>query len=145
MTQRAEAERAIERWLAAPAPTPLGDWAVEWLDPPPEVGAARVAGRVVLFPMPGEPATTEIAWHLHPDSWGHGLATEAARRVLDHGFSHGLGAATALTHLDHAASQRVCQRLGMTELGAEPTTYGVSMCRFVAEPGPGQRVAVPST
>jgi hypothetical protein len=33
----------------------------------------------------------EVGWHLHPDSWGHGYATEAARAVIDRGFGRAAG------------------------------------------------------
>ena len=42
------------------------------------------AGTVLLKPVltPDARGEIEIGWHLHPDRWGHGLATEAAAAIL---------------------------------------------------------------
>ena len=65
-------------------------------------------------PAEGE---TEIGWHLHPDAWGRGVATEAARRVLVHAASGGLTRVLAVTNPANAPSQAVCRRIGMRALG----------------------------
>ncbi len=53
-------------------------------------------GSVLLLTLPNaEPGEVEIGWHLHPDSWGRGYASEAAAAVLRPGSttaSRGLGA-----------------------------------------------------
>ena len=56
---------------------------------------AIVAGTVLLVPIPltgedqprppEEGGDVEVGWHLHPDSWGHGYATEAAQRCAGEG------------------------------------------------------------
>ncbi|WP_203909246.1 GNAT family N-acetyltransferase [Rhizocola hellebori] len=70
-----------------------------------------------------EPNDVEIGWHLHPDAWGHGYATEAAQTVLHDAFGRGLGKVLAVTHPDNHASQAVCRRLGMTALGRTTKYY----------------------
>ncbi|GIJ34537.1 GNAT family N-acetyltransferase [Micromonospora sediminimaris] len=90
----------------------------------------QLVGNVLLKPIPlsaGEPTDgptdVEIGWHLHPDAWGHGYATEAAAAVLDDAFERGLTRAIAVTNPDNHASQAVCRRLGMTRLGRTTRYY----------------------
>lgn len=57
----------------------------------------------------------EIGYRLHPDYWGKGIATEAARAVRDHGFDElQLPRLISLIHPDNAASRRVAEKNGMT-------------------------------
>ncbi|HQR28110.1 MAG TPA: GNAT family N-acetyltransferase [Nocardioides sp.] len=131
MADLGEAHRAVDRWAARGALPPLGVWAVE------VAGTGQVAGTVLLARLPGEPdpdGAVEIAWHLHPDSWGHGWATEAAAALLDHGFALGLPEVLALTHLDNTRSQAVCRRLGMRELDRGQEWYDVPMRVFSVTP-----------
>jgi RimJ/RimL family protein N-acetyltransferase len=65
----------------------------------------------------------EIGWHLHPDVWGRGYASEAARAVLRHGFARGLEEIHAVTHLTNVASQAVCRRIGMEHRGVIEKWY----------------------
>ena len=107
MADRAEAEPVIQRMLDRLAVDPrFGCWAVA-------ERASRVpAGSVVLEPLPDGAGEIEIGWHLHPDSWGRGLATEAARALLTRGFAFELEEIWAVTHPDNRRSARVCQKLG---------------------------------
>jgi len=57
----------------------------------------------------------EIGYRLHPDFWGQGLATEAARAVRDFGFDElKLPRLISLIHPDNVASKRVAEKNGMT-------------------------------
>jgi ribosomal-protein-alanine N-acetyltransferase len=57
----------------------------------------------------------EIGWRLARSAWGHGYASEAARRALASGFSdHGLAEVVSFTSLANARSQVVMRRIGMT-------------------------------
>lgn len=112
-----EARERIERGRRSNAEvaagTPYGWWAVEVRD------TGGVAGTVLLVPAAGadEPGTpVEVGWHLHPDSWGHGYATEAAAGAMRRGFAAGLTEIIALVDEANTASQAVCRRLGL-----EPT------------------------
>ena len=68
--------------------------------------------------------------HLHPDSWGHGYATEAARAVIDRGFSAGVPEVYAVVRPGNAPSMAVCRRLGMTALGRLRRWYDVELEAF---------------
>jgi ribosomal-protein-alanine N-acetyltransferase len=56
----------------------------------------------------------EIAYRLHPDCWGQGLATEAARAVRDYGLNElHLPRLISLIHPENVASRRVAQKNGL--------------------------------
>ncbi len=116
-----EAQRRIERYRELSEDPPRGFWAVEVK----ETGLA--AGSVLLLELPNaEDHEVEIGWHLHPDAWGHGYASEAAQAVLAHGFAAGLPEILAVTHTDNYASQGVCRKIGMTDQGVVEKWYGPS-------------------
>jgi len=92
------------------------------------------AGLVLFAPLPSSEGVDrddmEVGWHFHPDAWGHGYATEAAQALVDRGFEAGLTEIYAVTHPDNAASQAVCRRLGMTDLGLRSEWYDVELRAF---------------
>jgi len=56
----------------------------------------------------------ELAWHFHPDHWGRGYATEAARAALDWLAAEGpVGEVEAFIEPANAASIRLGKRLGL--------------------------------
>ncbi len=60
----------------------------------------------------------ELLYGLLPEHWGRGLATEAARAVLQFGFEQvGLEVILAGADFDNAASLRCLERLGMSSAG----------------------------
>ncbi len=78
---------------------------------------------------PSVPADVEVGWHLHPDAWGNGYATEAARAAVADAFSRGQHRVIAVTHPQNRASQAVCRRVGMRHLGAT-TDYMDMRCEL---------------
>nr|WP_260428615.1 GNAT family N-acetyltransferase [Micromonospora globispora] len=66
----------------------------------------------------------EVGWHLHPDSWGHGYATEAARAVVEREFETGTEQVFAVVMPGNDASMAVARRLGMTHVGIRTDWYG---------------------
>jgi RimJ/RimL family protein N-acetyltransferase len=124
MTTREQAVSAVERWAELSTAAPCGFWAAE------VTATGVVSGTVLLAELPGVPGETpevEIAWHFHPDSWGHGYATEAAGALLEHGLAAGLPRIWALTHVGNERSMRVCERIGLRHLGREQSWYDVPM------------------
>jgi RimJ/RimL family protein N-acetyltransferase len=113
-----EAHQRIDRYAGYSAEPPLGIWAVE------RRTDGVVAGTVLLVPLPNnENGEVEIGWHLHPDSWGHGYASEAAAAILRHGFEGGLPEILAVTHLGNDKSQAVMGRIGMPGRGVVEKWY----------------------
>ncbi|MGY1810996.1 GNAT family N-acetyltransferase [Blastococcus sp. SYSU D00669] len=112
------------RWAAVHAADErFGCWAVERAD-------GVVAGTVLLRPLPNGVGEVEVGWHLHPDSWGCGYATEAARAVVDRAFEAGLPEVYAVVRPGNERSVAVCRRLGMTHLGRMRRWYDVELDAF---------------
>jgi RimJ/RimL family protein N-acetyltransferase len=128
MKDLAEAHARIDRYAGLGVP-PLGIWAAE-RRADRDGADAVVVGTVLLLTLPNdEHGEVEIGWHLHPDSWGQGYATEAARAVLGHAFAAGLPEVIAVIHVGNAASQAVTRRLGMEDRGIVEKWYdGPSAC-----------------
>jgi len=101
---------------------------------------------VLLKPLPDGAGEIEIGWHLHPDSWGRGFATEAAAAVLNRAFAEGLLEVWAVTYFDNHRSIRVCHKIGMRLLGVTHRWYHEPSLMFWIgadplrpdEPPPGQ-------
>ncbi|MGC1784013.1 MAG: GNAT family N-acetyltransferase [Acidobacteriaceae bacterium] len=68
------------------------------------------------FPLPRVPrGAVEIGWRLTPEVWGHGLATEGARAVLEFAFRKvRLPEVVAIAVPANLPSRRVMEKLGMT-------------------------------
>ncbi len=125
MRDLAEAHERIDRYAARSETPPLGIWAVEL------AATGQVLGTVLLVTLPNaEHGEVEIGWHLHPDSWGHGYATEAARAVIERGFALGLPEVYAVVRPGNEASLAVCRRLGMQPLGRMRRWYDVELEAF---------------
>ena len=74
----------------------------------------RLAGFCGLQPLDDLPGI-EIGWWLASDLWGQGLATEAARAVLEDGFNQlGLQRIVAIAFRENRASTRIMSKLGMS-------------------------------
>jgi RimJ/RimL family protein N-acetyltransferase len=112
----------------------FGIWAIE------VKATGFVAGTVLLVPIPttGEErprppesgGDVEVGWHLHPDCWGQGFATEAAGGAIAKGFADGLQEIVAVVYAENEPSLRVCQRLGMEPTGRTKKWYGIELESF---------------
>lgn len=73
----------------------------------------------------------EISYGLWPDARGGGLATEAARAVLEHGFSElGLSRIIARAKAHNRTSRRVMDKLGMTLVGERAREGGAGSVEY---------------
>ncbi len=98
----------------------------------------RFLGRTGLKRWP-QFEETEVGWVLHPDAWGHGLATEGARACVQWGFQNlDVPYLTAMIRPDNARSIAVAERLGMrplrsdTLLGEVVIVYSISREEWTA-------------
>jgi RimJ/RimL family protein N-acetyltransferase len=132
---REESMARIDRWaVGARRDRRFGLWAIE------VAATGVVVGSVLLVPIPltGEESPrppeqggdVEVGWHLHPDSWGHGYATEAAEGALAKAWSDGVAEVVAVVYADNEPSLRVCRRLGMEATGSTKKWYGVELESF---------------
>ncbi|MDG4823612.1 GNAT family N-acetyltransferase [Asanoa sp. WMMD1127] len=118
-----EARTMMRRWQERASPDgQQGIWAVDVRD------TGVTVGSVLVVPLPGvddKPTTDiEVGWHLHPDSWGHGYATEAGRAAIDRAFAAGLSEIFAVIRAGNTPSVAVARRLGMTPIGTQTRWYG---------------------
>lgn len=123
----AEAHATIERYRAFSQPNPLlGVWAVT-------LRSGQLVGTVLLKlaplssdlrPMPLS-EEHEVGWHLHPDHWGHGYATEAADGALRRARSAGIQKVVALVMQGNEPSRLVAERIGMKYIGLTDRYYSI--------------------
>ena len=115
--------RIIERSADRPR---FGLWPLELRD------GGQVIGAVVLSPLAGgDREDYEIGWHLNPDYWGHGYATEAGRGAIGLAFGdYALDRVLAVVYPANLRSLAVCRRLGMTPHGQTDRYYGVTLELF---------------
>lgn len=136
-----QGERLIARWNELDAERPdEGRWAIE------RKSDGVVVGTALLLRLPAGQDEFEVGWHLHPDCWGNGYATEAARGVIDLAFARGLAEIFAVVRPDNAASIAVARRLGMEHLGRTDRYYDteLELFRSSAAPESGHVEAAPA-
>jgi len=113
---RAASDAVADRAEAHFARHGFGLWVVE------VPGVTDFAGYTGLVHVPFDEHFTpavELGWRFHPDHWGHGYASEAARAAVAHGFGPlGLDELVALTVPANRRSQGVMRRLGMSRVAS---------------------------
>jgi RimJ/RimL family protein N-acetyltransferase len=103
----------------------LGAWTIR-----PSADRATFLGMVLLIPVAMTGPEVEIGWRLPRSSWGQGMATEAATRVLRHAFETlALAEVIALIHPENRRSNAVGQRLGFLASG-RMSAYGTEFDRY---------------
>jgi RimJ/RimL family protein N-acetyltransferase len=109
---RAESDAFVDRVQAHEAEHGFGFWVVECKT------SGRVVGMTGVWWVPSEmkmPPAVEIGWRFHPEAWGQGYATEAAKAALSYGFETlRLPEVIAFTARTNLASQSVMRRIGMS-------------------------------
>ena len=111
-----------------------GVWLIETVD------TASPVGFILMKPSPfsahvkgQSEEDIEIGWHLHPDAWGSGYATEAAERLIAHARRAGHPRLVAVTNSENIASQKVATRLGMSHQGLSDRYYGTTCELFTLD------------
>jgi ribosomal-protein-alanine N-acetyltransferase len=101
-------------------------WAVE------DRASGRLLGDCGLQPLEQRGPEPELGYDFHPDAWGRGIATEAARAVMAAALGPlGLDRVMAVVKPEHAASQRVLAKAGLRRAGL-CEAYGETMVTYEA-------------
>jgi RimJ/RimL family protein N-acetyltransferase len=110
-----------------------GMWAVEHKETGCFVG-------MIGFAAPEGWPGFELAWTLARPWWGHGYATEGARKALSYAFSMlKMDRVISLIHPKNRASIRVAERIGerlqgrITHFGREMLCYGLDRETYARE------------
>jgi RimJ/RimL family protein N-acetyltransferase len=116
---------------ASYAPLPYGYWAVTEPD-------GRLVGTTMLKPAPDAARRPtediEIGWHLHPDAWGRGYATELARALVDRFFTRTEGGRLiALVDGGNDKSAAVAKRAGLSYVGMTDAYYGLRFREYAID------------
>ena len=109
---RPESDAAVSRINAHFDRHGFGLWALELRSTGKFIGFTGLS--VPRFKAHFTPCV-EIGWRLAADHWGAGLASEAARAVVDYGFVNlNLAEIVSFTSITNLRSRRVMEKLGMT-------------------------------
>jgi len=74
----------------------------------------RLIGGASLRVQAGDPRTAELGYTFHPGAWGRGLATEAAKALVQFGFQRlGVQRVFATCRPENTASYRVLRKAGL--------------------------------
>lgn len=115
---RAEVERELRFDIDHQASHGWALWAVE------ERSSGRFIGDCGLRPLEMRGPEVELGYDLHPEAWGRGLATEAARATLRFAFAElAIERIVAVVKPRHQRSRRVLEKAGLT-LAGERDAYG---------------------
>jgi RimJ/RimL family protein N-acetyltransferase len=114
----ADVEAEIAKHVATQAARGWSFFAVE------DRATGRLLGDCGLQPFEQRGPEAELGYDLHPDAWGRGIATEAARAVMAQAFgAWALDRVIAVVKPEHRASQRVLEKAGLRHVG-ERAAYG---------------------
>ena len=104
-------EEMVERILTDFGPG-LGTWSIYGR------GQTQFLGVAHIIPIDDEGPDVELGFRLVSAAWGKGLASEAAKAVLQHGFERvGLNEIIAVTDPDNKGSEKTLKRLGFKREG----------------------------
>jgi RimJ/RimL family protein N-acetyltransferase len=120
----------VERWSQPSGDPTYGVWAIEERHNPDVP-----IGTVLLRPLPPGLEDVEIAWHLHPDKWGKGYATEIGRAAAERAFQTGIDEVFAIARPGNHRSLAVARRLGMEYVGTTDKYLGLRLELYRLRPG----------
>ncbi|ASL48146.1 Putative ribosomal N-acetyltransferase YdaF [Burkholderia sp. AD24] len=103
----------VESRTLANYPAGMGYWTIRFRADPTEF-----LGWILLIPADASGPEIEIGWRLPRKAWGSGIATEAARPVLQHAFAR-LELPEVVAEIDarNVGSMRVAEKLGLIRRG----------------------------
>jgi len=95
---------------------PRGRWAVE------RKSDGKVIGGLGIRLLPPYQEDLELSWQLHPEEWGNGYATEAARALAGWAFGLDADELFAVARPSNSRAIATAERIGMQWVG-ETTKY----------------------
>ena len=108
---RKESDALVDRIKALMDERDYGLWAAELRETGDFIGFVGLAGPIDFVP---KGPSVEIGWRLARQFWGKGLATEAAKAVLECAFGQlGLQEVISFTAACNKRSMAVMERIGM--------------------------------
>jgi RimJ/RimL family protein N-acetyltransferase len=129
-TEIDEIRTRVEGWATPTGDPTYGVWAVEERAHP-----STPIGSVLLRALPPAMEDVEIAWHLHPDHWGKGYATEIGRATAERAFETGIDEVFAIVRPGNRRSTAVARRLGMEYVGITDKYLGLRLELYRLRPG----------
>lgn len=115
----------VETRTLARYPAGMGYWTIRYRSDP-----AVFLGWVLLIPTDTVGPEIEIGWRLPQKAWGSGIATEAARPVLQHAFTTlELPEVVAEIDAENLGSIRVAEKLGLVRTGSV-VSHGRASVRY---------------
>jgi RimJ/RimL family protein N-acetyltransferase len=125
----------VKQRTIGPYPAGMGYWTIRLRSQP-----KGFVGWMMLIPEDATGPDIEIGWRMRPEYWGQGIATEAARPILDHAFGTlGCPRLVAGIIVANAGSVRVAEKLGFRPspgLMADPyRRYALTAADFISAAG----------
>ncbi len=119
----------LQQWVAEDARmlTPAGRWAIEFRED------GRLIGGATLLPLPPDDEF-EIGWQLHPETWGHGYATETGLALARWAFDQGIEQVIALVRPANTRAMVMVRRLGMEWVGETEKYHHLRLQQFRLRP-----------
>jgi RimJ/RimL family protein N-acetyltransferase len=118
LADRAASDALIDHWQANIERHGWGFWAAQRRDTGEFIGVIGLQSPSRPFPFS---PCVEVGWRLAYAHWGHGFASEGARRCLQIGFEAlRLDEIVSFTTLANRRSQAVMERIGMRR---DPATF----------------------
>lgn len=116
----------LQQWIAESArlPAPAGRWAIQ------RNTDDNVIGGAVLLPLPPGNEDLEIGWHLRPDAWGNGYATETTHALAAWAFSQDVCEVFAVVRPGNVRASATVLNNGMHWVGETMKYFGIELQVF---------------
>ena len=120
----------LQQWVAEDGRMmpPACRWAIELRE------EGRLIGGATLLPLPPD-EEFEIGWQLHPDSWGHGYATETGLALAQWAFKQGIEQVIAVVRPANTRAVATVRRIGMEWVGETEKYHNLRLQVFRLRPG----------
>ncbi|EME60782.1 GNAT family N-acetyltransferase [Amycolatopsis decaplanina] len=123
VTDAAAMRSVLQAWQQAQSDLvpPRGRWAVQRKED------GVVIGGLGIHLLPPYKEDLEISWQLHPDAWGEGYASEAARALIGWAFTQDTDELFAVARPNNVRAIATAKRLGMMWVGETDKYYGLRL------------------